>query len=214
METIIKITDAVKTYRRQMVLDHVNMSLKAGEIHGIVGENGSGKTVLLRAICGLIKLDSGSVEVRGKFVGKDFDYPPDIGVIIEHPGFLPRYSAVQNLKMLAALQNKAGLEEIRRAITCVGLDPDDKKYVGHFSLGMKQRLGIAQAIMENPDLLILDEPMSGLDRHSQNEMRQLFLQLKEQGKTLLIATHSNADIRLLCDTVHEMDAGRLTRMDR
>ncbi len=148
--------------------------------------------------------------MNDKVIGKDVDIPSNVGVIIETPGFLPNYSGYNNLKFLAKIRNKIGKDEIRTAIKSVGLDPDDKKHVGKYSLGMRQRLGLAQAIMEDPEMLILDEPMNGLDKDGVKDMRQYLLDLKEQGKTILIASHSAEDIDVLCDTVCEMDKGILT----
>lgn len=209
MENAVIVEDIVKSFKGVMVLDHVNISFEKGKIHGIIGRNGSGKTVLIKIICGLVQPDEGHVRVNGKEIGKDVDFPENIGVIIEAPGFLPSLSAYKNLDYLASLRGVIGKEQIRSAISMVGLDPDDKKHVGKYSLGMKQRLGIAQAIMENPEILILDEPMNALDKNGVAEIRELLLRLKKEGKTILIVSHNSEDIRMLCDTVHEMDGGKL-----
>lgn len=163
-----------------------------------------------KIICGLVQPDEGHVRVNGKEIGKDVDFPENIGVIIEAPGFLPSLSAYKNLDYLASLKGVIGKEQICSAISMVGLDPDEKKHVGKYSLGMKQRLGIVQAIMENPDILILDEPMNALDKSGVAEIRELLLRLKGEGKTILIVSHNPEDIRMLCDTVHEMDGGKLS----
>ncbi len=206
----ITIKNLTKKFKDVTVLDSVNISFEKGKVHGLIGRNGSGKTMLMKSICGIIPPTTGEIIVNDKRIGKDSDIPENVGVIIETPGFIPSYSAYSNLKFLAALNNKIGRDEIRKAIRSVGLNPDDKKKVGKFSLGMRQRLGLAQAIMENPELLILDEPMNGLDKDGVADMRKYLLALKEQGKTLLIASHSAEDIDILCDTVCEMDKGRLT----
>jgi len=206
---VIRVEGATKTYREHVVLNDVNLSFAAGQIHGIVGRNGSGKTILFKAICGFVPLSAGRIVVRGKQVGKDIDTPTDVGIIIEAPGFLPNYSAYHNLRFLAKIRNKIGRDEIRQAIDAVGLDPTSRKHVGKYSLGMRQRLGIAQAIMEDPSLLLLDEPFNGLDISGVDEMRKLLLGLRRQGKTILLASHSPEDIGLLCDTVHRMDNGRI-----
>ncbi|MDD4311689.1 MAG: ATP-binding cassette domain-containing protein, partial [Eubacteriales bacterium] len=146
----------------------------------------------------------------GKHIGKEVDFPPDLGLIIETPGFLPQMSGAKNLEILASLNRKIGLKEIAASIRRVGLDPMMKKPVAKYSLGMRQRLGIAQAIMENPALLILDEPMNGLDKNGVLEMRTLIKELRSEGKTILLASHNQGDIEELCDTVCEMDAGVLT----
>ena len=210
MENAIVVDDIVKSFKGIRVLDHVSVSFEKGKIHGIIGRNGSGKTVLIKIMCCLVQPDKGCVLVNGKEIGKDVDFPESIGVIIEAPGFLPTLSAYKNLDYLASLRGVIGKEEIRSAILTVGLDPDDKKHVGKYSLGMKQRLGIAQAIMENPDILILDEPMNALDKNGVAEIRELLLRLKEEGKTILIVSHNSEDIRMLCDTTHEMDGGKLS----
>ena len=207
---IISVKNLSKAFGQERVLHNVTRDFEKGRIHGIVGNNGSGKTVLMKCICGFLIPTEGEVIVNGKRVGKDVDFPPGLGLIIETPGFLPNMTGVKNLEILASLNKKIGLEEIAAAIRRVGLDPLMKKPVGKYSLGMRQRLGIAQAIMENPSLLILDEPLNGLDKHGVREMRQLIKGLKEQGKTILLASHNEGDIDELCDTVCEMDAGVMT----
>lgn len=208
-EIVIKVENAVKKYPETVALNHVDLSFEKGKIYGIIGRNGSGKTVLFKCICGLSRLTSGTITVNGKIVGKQTDFPENIGMIIEHPGFLANYSGYENLKMLACIRKRIGKQEIREVIKLVGLDPDSKKWVGKYSLGMKQRLGIAQAIMEKPEILILDEPMNGLDNRGVEEIRKLLLQLKEQGITILLASHNREDIVVLCDEVMEMDQGKV-----
>ena len=207
---IISVKNLSKDFGQERVLKSVTRDFEKGRIHGIVGNNGSGKTVLMKCICGFLIPDSGSITVNGERVGVDVDFPRDMGLIIETPGFLPNVTGMKNLEILASLNKKIGLEEIAAAIRRVGLDPLMKKPVGKYSLGMRQRLGIAQAIMEDPALLILDEPLNGLDKHGVREMRQLIKGLKEQGKTILLASHNQGDIDELCDTVCEMDAGVMT----
>ena len=206
----ISVQNLSKSFGQERVLKNVSRDFEKGKIHGIVGNNGSGKTVLMKCICGFLIPDSGSITVNGERVGVDVDFPRDMGLIIETPGFLPNMTGVKNLEILASLNKKIGLREIAAAIRRVGLDPLMKKPVGKYSLGMRQRLGIAQAIMEDPALLILDEPLNGLDKHGVREMRQLIKGLKEQGKTILLASHNQGDIDELCDTVCEMDAGVMT----
>ena len=209
MSNVISVQAATKQYGEATVLDDVSFTIESGKIYGIIGRNGSGKTVLFKCMCGFIPLTSGVITINGKQIGKDIDVPDNIGIIIETPGFLPGYSGLNNLKFLAKIKNDITAKEIVRCIEAVGLDPMSKKTVSKYSMGMRQRLGIAQAIMEDPDLLILDEPMNGLDNDGVKDMRKLFLSLKEQGKTLLIASHSREDIEILCDHVYEMDKGRL-----
>ncbi len=212
MENVIIVKNATKRFKEAVVLNNISVSFEKGKVHGLIGRNGSGKTMLMKCICGIVPLTSGEITVNGKVIGKDTDIPANIGVIIETPGFLPNYSGFNNLKFLAKIKNKIGMDEIKAAIKSVGLNPDDKKHVGKYSLGMRQRLGLAQAIMENPSLLILDEPMNGLDKDGVKDMRQYLLDLKAQGKTILIASHSAEDIDVLCDTVHEMDKGKISQI--
>ena len=209
METCIEVQNVVKRFRDQVVLKNVSISFEKGQIHGIVGRNGSGKTVLFKCICGLMHPEEGVILVNGKRVGRDVDMPEDIGAIIEAPGFLPNYSGYKNLRFLANIRRKIGKEEILNVLKTVGLDPESRKHVGKYSLGMRQRLGIAQAIMEDPEILILEEPMNGLDNAGVQDIRALLLELKAQGKTILLASHNHEDIAALCDTVHEMDGGVL-----
>ena len=208
--SIISVDKLVKRFGNNTVLNGVSVEFEDHKIHGLIGRNGSGKTVLMKCICGLTPITGGSVTVSGKRIGIDCEIIPRAGVIIETPGFLPNLSGYANLKNLASLTGKIGKDEVRAAISRVGLDPNEKKHVGKYSLGMRQRLGLAQAIMETPDILILDEPMNGLDKDGVKDMRQYLLDLKAQGKTILIASHSAEDIDVLCDTVVEMDKGALS----
>lgn len=211
MNAII-VDNLVKRFGKTTVLNGVSVEFEQEKIHGIIGRNGSGKTVLMKCICGLTPITGGTVTVNNKKIGIDCEIIPNAGVIIETPGFLPNMSGYSNLKNLASLTGKIGGSEVRSAIARVGLNPDDKKHVGKYSLGMRQRLGLAQAIMENPEILILDEPMNGLDKDGVKDMRQYLLDLKAQGKTILIASHSAEDIDVLCDTVCEMDKGNLNKV--
>ena len=201
----ILVEHVFKSFGKEKVLKDVSLVIKPGQIYGIVGNNGSGKTVLMKCICGFMRPDKGKIYVDGKRIGKDVDFPESIGVIIETPGFIPHEKGFSNLKILAGLKGLIGRDEIRENIKKVGLDPDMKKPVGKYSLGMRQRLGIAQAIMENPNVLILDEPFNGLDKHGVEEMRQLLKELKAQGKAILLASHNARDIEELCDIVHDME---------
>ncbi len=207
---MIVIQDVCLTIRKTPVLHHVNAVLERGRIHGLIGRNGSGKTMLMKCICGFVRPTSGTITVDGRCIGKDCDFPPRTGIIIETPGFIPYYSGYRNLKLLADLNRRIGKEQIRAAMQQVGLDPDVKRHVRKYSLGMRQRLGLAQAIMEDPELLVLDEPMNGLDKDGVADMRRYLLGLRAQGKTILIASHAAGDIETLCDTVSEMDKGILT----
>lgn len=207
---MIKLTNVTKSYGREKVLDNVCAFFRPGQIHGIIGRNGSGKTVLLKCIAGLTTPDRGTIRVGRKVIGRDIETPPRLSAIIEVPGFLPNYSGFLNLKLLADIRGRIEDDEICDAMERVGLDPDSRKHVSKYSLGMRQRLGIAQALMERPRLLILDEPMNGLDNEGVEDMRKLFLHLRAQGVTMILASHNPLDIHELCDHVYAMDAGRLT----
>ncbi len=212
MNQIIEVKGLSKSFGKNKVLDDVNIGFAVQRIHGIIGRNGSGKTMLFKCILGMMPFSDGEITVNGKRIGKDIDVPENVGMIIESPGFLAGYSGYANLRLLSRIKNVIGRDEITRAIQTVGLDPASRKRVGKYSMGMRQRLCIAQAIMENPSLLILDEPMNGLDNRGVGEIRELLLNLKNQGKTILIASHNPEDIRQLCDTVCEMDCGKLTQV--
>ena len=209
---VIEVKDVNLIIGKEHILHDISVSFEKGKIHGLVGRNGSGKTMLMKCICGFVRYTDGEIRVDGLRIGKDIDFPKNIGIIIETPGFIPYYSGYKNLKLLAGLKNNIGRKEIEETIELVGLDPKLKKSVRKYSLGMRQRLGMAQAIMENPEILVLDEPMNGLDKQGVNDMRELLMKLKEQGKTIILASHSTEDIEILCDTVHEMDKGVISVM--
>lgn len=206
MSGIVRIENVSKIFKTEQVLKNVSVEFEEGKIYGIVGKNGSGKTVLFKLIVGFLRPTEGHVYVKDKEVGVDSDYAENIGMIIETPGFLPQYTAYKNLKYLAAIRHIISDEQIKTAIRMVGLDPDDVKKVGKYSLGMRQRLGIAQAIMENPDVVILDEPMNGLDKNGIQIVKDVLLDLKQQGKTIIMASHYVEDTEI-CDKIYEMDAG-------
>lgn len=202
--TGIEVDHVYKSFGKEQVLIDVNFSIPPGSIYGVVGNNGSGKTVLMKCICGFMKCDRGKIVVNGRQVGREVDFPDRLGVIIETPGFIPNLTGYKNLKILAALKGRIGKSEIRETLQRVGLDPDMKKPVSKYSLGMRQRLGIAQAIMEDPDVLILDEPFNGLDRYGVVEIRALLKDLKADGKSILLASHNAQDIEELCDHVKDL----------
>lgn len=212
MENVIEVNQVTKSFGNATVLKDVSVSFEKGKIHGLIGRNGSGKTMLMKCICGFVPVTTGTITVNGKVIGKDVDVPDNLGAIIETPGFLYNYSGYNNLKFLASINKKIDKQAIKDSIELVGLDPNSKKHVGKYSLGMRQRLGLAQAIMENPEILLLDEPMNGLDKHGVEEMRELFKKLVHKGKTIIMANHSAEDIEMLCDTVCEMDLGELTKV--
>lgn len=209
---MIQVNNVTKQFKTQLVLDGISVNFETGKIHGIIGRNGSGKTVFLRLLCGLMRPTSGTITVGGKVLGEDTDFAPDTGIIIETPSFLNYRSGYGNLKDLAAIQNRIHKQEIVDTMNQVGLDAFSKKRVGKYSLGMRQRLGIAQAIMEHPKLLILDEPMNGLDAQGLKDIRRLLLDLKAQGTTILLASHNTEDIEMLCDTVSQIQDGELIKI--
>lgn len=209
---MIVLENVSKSFKDKTVLQKTDLTIENGSITGFIGRNGSGKTVLFKLICGLLRPATGTITVDGVRIGKDADFAPDVGVLIETPGFIGYESGLRNLRDLASIRKKIGVEQVKEAIRLVGLDPDDNKRVGKYSLGMRQRLGIAQAIMEDPKLLILDEPMNGLDKEGVDEMRTVFSKLRDEGKTILLASHSAEDIDLLCDAVYELDKGFVSRI--
>lgn len=210
--SIIDVDHVSKKFKNQIVLNSTTISFEAGKIYGIVGANGSGKTVFLKLLCGLLCPTTGTITVNGKVLSKDRDFAPETGILIETPSFLPYKSGMGNLVDLAAIRHIIGKEKIIETMHMVGLDPDSKKWVGKYSLGMRQRLGIAQAIMEEPSLLLLDEPMNGLDKQGCKDMRELFVRLREKGTTIILASHIAEDIQVLCDAVCEMENGILTKI--
>lgn len=201
-EIVISVAHIEKKFGTETVLNDVSLEVERGKIYGIIGRNGSGKTVLFKCICGLLNNDTGTIQVDRT----------QLGVIIEEPGFLRQYSGKRNLELLAALSDKAHMD-IVEVMKLVGLGSAVNKKVGKYSMGMRQRLGIAQAIMEYQQILILDEPMNGLDNQGVREMRELFIRLKEKGITILLASHNREDIETLCDHVYEIDAGELKEKD-
>lgn len=208
-KTVVSIKNLCKKINGEVILDKVSLDVEAGQIYGIIGRNGSGKSMLFKSICGLITATSGTISVFSKEI-KNGEIPENLGALIENPGFLNRYTGFKNLKYLASIRNLIKDEDIYKALSLVGLDPQSTKTVKKYSLGMKQRLGIAQAIMEKPQLLILDEPMNGLDNEGVKAIRDLLLHLKNCGVSILIASHNSEDIKALCDKVYKMDKGILS----
>lgn len=196
--------------KKDTILSDINLDLEKGKIYGIVGRNGCGKTMLMKCICGFVRPTSGKIKVDGKTIGKDVDFPQNVGIIIETPGFIPYYSGYRNLKILAGLRKKIKDDEIMENLKIVGLEGAEKKLVRKYSLGMRQRLGLAQAMMEKPDMYILDEPMNGLDNEGVKDMRRILLNLKKEGKTILLVSHNSEDITILADEVYYMDKGKIT----
>lgn len=210
MKNVIEVRNVTKRIKEATLLSHVDLQVHQGEICGIIGRNGSGKTVLLKCICGFMPLTEGEILQNGKKIGINMEFIEDVGFIIENPSFLPLKSGYKNLKYLASIRQRVGEKRIKKCLEMVGLLENADKPVGKYSLGMRQRLGIAQAIMEDPSVIILDEPMNGLDNEGVEDMRKLFLKLKDERKTFLIVSHNREDIEMLCDHVYMMDHGVLT----
>ena len=198
-KTVIEVEHVNKKFGSQVALDEINLSCESGRIYGFIGYNGSGKTVLFKCICGLMKVDSGVIRVLGREIGEEM--LQDAGIIIEHPAFLSNLSGKKNLELLYMLNHKRDSARIQQVMEQVGLDPESRKKVKYYSLGMRQRLAIGQAMMEDPQILILDEPMNGLDKDGVEEVRRMLLELKNQGKVILLASHNREDIEVLCDEV-------------
>jgi len=207
--TVVKLENVTKVIKRQTVLNGINLDLTEGKVYGFVGKNASGKTMLFRVICGLVYPTSGRVVVFDKEIFKNGFFPQGIGAMLEQPGFLPQYSGKKNLKLLASIRKLATEEQIESCMKKLGLDPDLRKPVRAYSMGMKQRLGIAQAIMENPKLLVLDEPTNSLDSEGVNIFRNLIMDFREEGKTILLTSHNMQEIEALCDAIFHIDNGSI-----
>ena len=208
-EAYIDIKNINKTIGNNVVLDNISISLEKGKIYGFRGKNGSGKTMLFRAICGLINVDSGEIIIDNKVLGKDISFPNSLGVLIEYPGFLDNLTGFKNLKYLAEIKGIISDKDIEEAIKKVGLDPKDTRKFKKYSLGMKQRLGIAQAIMEDPELIILDEPTNALDIDGVRLINDIILDMKSKGKTILIANHDKEELESVADKILFVDRGRI-----
>lgn len=207
----IDIINATKTIGKATVLKDVTLSLEGGRIYGLQGPNGSGKTMLMRLVAGLIQPTSGEVNIDGKRLGTDMDFPPSIGMLIENPAFLPNYTGLKNLELLASLKNEIGIDQIRETLTRVGLDPDDKRRVRKYSLGMKQRLGIAAAIMEKPKLLLLDEPTNALDDKGIRCICDILREERKRGALIILSCHDGDLLRECSDEIFKVQNGRVER---
>lgn len=210
----IEIKNLTKIIRKKRVLYNVDAVFEGGNIYGLYGRNGCGKTMLLRAISGLIYPTEGHIIIDGKILHKEMDFPEDIGIIIENVELLAQYDAYTNLKLLADIKGKIGEAEIKSIMEKLGLDSDSKKKVGSFSLGMKQKLAIAQAMMENPQILLLDEPTNGLDEESVDMVRKLLLEAKERGAVILLASHNKEDLNILADYIVKMKDGTIESIQK
>ena len=206
----IRIENLSKTIQGATVLEDVNLYMESGNIYGLLGRNGSGKTMLMRAICGLIRPTKGRILIDGKVQWKDFSYPPELGMLIETPAFLPEFTGYENLEMLSSIRKKISKKEIRTILELVGLQPDDKRVVRKYSLGMRQRLGIACAIMESPRLLVLDEPFNGLDVDGYELMKEIILEEKKKGALIILACHDREELESLSDVIYKVEQGRFS----
>lgn len=202
MEEIIKIHKVTKSFNGVSILDDVNLNVKKGSTIGIIGENGSGKSVIFKLICGLVKPECGEVYIRGEKLGSKFDFPDNVGVVINNPGYIDMYTGFNNLKFLANIKNNIDDNKIKSTMELVGLEPSNKTKVKDYSLGMKQKLGIAQAIMEEQDIIVLDEPFNALDFKTNKDIKQLIKVLQDKGNTILLTSHNQNDIEELCDEVY------------
>lgn len=213
-EVIIDIKNVSKSFKQSKVLEGISLQLTSGRIYGLVGDNGSGKSVLMKLICGFSDADDGEIRVLGRKVSTRQNHHGEIGIIIETPAFIPHYSAKVNLSILAGLQGKIGKRKIEDVLSKVGLSNTVRKPVRKFSLGMRQRLAIAQAIMETPPILLLDEPFNGLDRHGMKDISNILLALRDEGACILLTSHYSQDIKSLCSEVYLLENGHISTLDQ
>lgn len=206
---MIQLQNVTKRIKENTVLDNVSYTFKSGFVYGLYGQNGSGKTMLLRAISGLINLDSGSIFIDGEKLHDKIEFPPETGIVIENMELLPECSAKRNLQMLAKIKNIADEKDIIFSLERVGLDPDSDKKVKKFSLGMKQRLNIAQAIFENQKIILLDEPTNALDEEAVQLIYKIIREEKSRGATIIVATHHKEDLKEVCDVILKTAEGKI-----
>lgn len=210
MSVVIKLENINKSYKGIKVLNNINLEINSGKTIGIIGANGSGKSVLFKTICGFIAPDTGDVYIRGLKLGDKIDFPEDVGIFINEPGYMSLFTGFMNLKFLADINKKIDINKIRSTMIKVGLDPDNDVKVKDYSLGMKQKLGIAQAIMEEQDILILDEPFNALDYKTYDDIKSIIKSLQDEGKTILLTSHNFNDIDQLCDDIYIINNGELS----
>lgn len=212
MVCAIEVSNVTKKFAGETILENIQLKVSQGKSVGIVSGNGSGKSLLFKLICGFEKPTNGQIKIRQQVLGEKLDFPENVGVFINEPGYIELFSGFKNLQFLAAINNKISAKEIKETMELVGLNPNNKTKVKDYSLGMKQKLGIAQAIMENQDILIFDEPFNALDYKTYQDIKSIIQQLKGQGKTILLTSHHFADIEELCDEVYVIEGGHLMPM--
>ncbi len=210
----IEIKNVTKKFKENIVLDNVNMTLESGKIYGFIGRNGSGKSVLLKMICAFYEPTSGEILFDGENVIKNKSFPKNTRAIIEGPNFLPDLTGEENLQLLADIQKKIGKKEIEETLKLVNLYEDKDKKYSKYSLGMKQKLGLAQVFMENPDVIILDEPFNGIEDKTAIKLREFLKEEKKKGKLIIIATHIKEDVDKLVDELYKFDEGKITKLEK
>lgn len=205
----IRLKNVTKKIKQDILLDHISLEFRGGKVYGLQGKNGSGKTMLMRAVCGLITLSDGEIDIDGEILHKDISFPRSIGVLLENPAFLNGYTGLENLKLLADIQGGIEEKELRDCLAKVGLDADDKRVYRKYSLGMKQKLGIAAAVMGSPDIVILDEPINAIDEAGVEKVRGILRGLKERGSVIIVACHDREELELLSDEIIKISKGRI-----
>ena len=205
----IRLKNVTKKIKQDILLDHISLEFRGGKVYGLQGKNGSGKTMLMRAVCGLITLSDGEIDIDGEILHKDISFPRNIGALLENPSFLNGYTGLENLKLLADIQGRIEEKELRDCLAKVGLDADDKRVYRKYSLGMKQKLGIAAAVMGSPDIVILDEPINAIDEAGVEKVRGILRGLKERGSVIIVACHDREELELLSDEIIKISKGRI-----
>jgi len=207
----IEVKDYTKIIKGITILDNINITFESGKCYGLKGKNGSGKTMLMRAVSGLIAATKGAVVIDGETLGKEISFPRSIGVLIENPAFIANYTGYKNLELLACIQNRIGKEEIQKTMEDVGLEPDDKRKYRKYSLGMKQKLGIASAFMEKPDIIILDEPINAIDEAGVIKVKKMIQEAKSRGAVIITACHDAEELQELSDEIIQIAEGRIVK---
>lgn len=205
----IRLKNVTKKIKQDILLDHISLEFRGGKVYGLQGKNGSGKTMLMRAVCGLITLSDGEIDIDGEILHKDISFPRSIGALLENPAFLNGYTGLENLKLLADIRGGIEEKELRDCLAKVGLDADDKRVYRKYSLGMKQKLGIAAAVMGSPDIVILDEPINAIDEAGVEKVRGILRGLKERGSVIIVACHDREELELLSDEIIKISKGRI-----